>query len=128
MNVRRFSGVLPGVPSQVREVRQIVAETLGAAHPCLDDAVLLVSETATSAVRHSASARPGGTFALTIEYTDVWARVGIRDDGSPTTPCLCRSRSLGTTGRGLGIVDSLAGRWGLLRAKDRTEVWFEVME
>ncbi|WP_285579393.1 hypothetical protein [Actinoallomurus iriomotensis] len=44
--------------------------------------MLLASETATNAIRHTDSALPGGGCALTAEHTDVWARVTIRDDGS----------------------------------------------
>ena len=126
MDARKFTERLPGTPDQVRKVRLIITAALGDAHPCIDDAVLLASETATNAVRHSDSARPGGEFALTVERTDAWARVTVCDDGSSRVPCLCPVKPTAERGRGVKLLDVLASRWGLLREKSRNEVWFEV--
>ena len=104
----------------------IIAKILGDAHPCIDDAVLLASETATNAIRHTDSALSGGGFALTVEHTDVWVRVTVRDDGSPRTPCLCPLGPRVECGRGVKLLDLLAFRWGLRREKRCNEVWFEV--
>src|SRR2546423_1014828 len=104
MDVRRLTRSLPGTTDQVREVRRLVFVALGSAHPRLDDAILLASETTTNAVRHSASAWQGGRFALMIEHTDVWARIAIRDAGSTTMPCLCHAHPTATSGRGMEIL------------------------
>jgi anti-sigma regulatory factor (Ser/Thr protein kinase) len=126
MDARKFTERLPGAPDQVRNARLVVAKVLGEAHPCIDEAVLLASETATNAVRHTDSGLLGGGFALTVEHTDVWARVTVRDDGSPRTPCLCPRGPTAESGRGVKMLDLLAFRWGLRREKRRNEVWFEV--
>lgn len=99
---------------------------LGDAHPRIDDAVLLVSEMTTNAIRHSESSRPGGIFALTVEHTDTWARVTVCDDGSERVPCLCPLTPTAANGRGMKLLDAVACCWGLLREKRRNEVWFEV--
>jgi len=86
MDPRKFTERLPGTPDQVRKVRRIIT-ALGDSHPCVEDAVLLASETATNAVQHSDSARQGGEFALTVEHTDIWTLgkcgipVQVRRDG-----------------------------------------------
>jgi anti-sigma regulatory factor (Ser/Thr protein kinase) len=126
MDDRKFTERLPGTPDQARNARLIVAKVLGDAHPCIDDAVLLASETTTNAIRHSDSARPGGAFALTVEHTDVWTRITVRDDGAARTPCLCPVGESAETGRGIKLLDLLALRWGLLRENRHNEVWFEV--
>lgn len=126
MDARKFTEWLPGTPEQVRNARMIIAKVLGDAHPCIDDAVLLASETATNAIRHTDSAGPGGGFALTVERTDVWARVTVGDDGSTKVPCFCPLTPTSANGRGMKLLDMLAFGWGLVREKRRNEVWFEV--
>jgi anti-sigma regulatory factor (Ser/Thr protein kinase) len=126
MDARKFTERLPGTPEQVRNARLIIAKVLGDAHPCIDDAVLLASETATNAIRHTDSARPGGGFALTVDHTDAWARITVGDDGSTNVPCLCPLTPTSANGRGMKLLDMLAYRWGLVREKSRNEVWFEV--
>jgi anti-sigma regulatory factor (Ser/Thr protein kinase) len=126
MDARKFTERLPGTPDQVRNTRLIIATVLGDAHPCIDDAVLLASEMTTNAIRHTESSRPGGVFALTVEHTDAWARVTVRDDGSERVPCLCPLTPTAANGRGVMLLDVRAHRWGLLREKRCNEVWFEV--
>src|SRR5262249_38790492 len=126
MDARKFTERLPGTPDQVRYARRLIAMALGDAHPWIDDAVLLGSETATNAVRHTDSAQSGGEFILTVEHTGAWARITIRDDGSARIPCLCPSASVAQNGRGVRPLDDLSARWGLSREKRCNEVWFEV--
>ena len=126
MDARKFTERLPGTPDQVRHARSVIAAALGDAHPYLDDAVLLASETATNAIRHSDSSKPGGDFALTVEHTHGWARISVRDGGAERIPCLCPLAPTAEHGRGVKLLDILAARWGLLREQRRNEVWFEV--
>lgn len=124
--VQTMTEVLSGTPDQVRRVRRIVAAVLGDVHPCLDDAVLLSSETATNAILHSDSGMDGGKLTLEIAYTDTWARVSVCDDGSSRLPCWCRAGRAATNGRGTELLDSLATRWGVLRNGAGSTVWFEL--
>jgi anti-sigma regulatory factor (Ser/Thr protein kinase) len=126
MDARKFTERLPGTPDQVRHARLIIVKVLGGDHPCIDATVLLASETATNAIRHSDSARPGGAFALTVEHTEDWARVTVGDEGSAKVPCLCPLTPTAVHGRGVKMLDVLASRWGLSRERSRNEVWFEV--
>ena len=49
--------------------------------PIANDVVLLASELATNAVRHTASG-DGGTFWVVIRMAGKWVCVTVRDDGS----------------------------------------------
>lgn len=121
----------PGRPEQVRAARRFIAAVLGDDHPCHDDAVLLLSEIATNALRHTASGHPGerggaGTFAVMVAHSPKWVRVSVLDAGSTTIPCGCRVRRNATGGRGIALVDRMAFRWGFVRETGATTVWFEV--
>jgi anti-sigma regulatory factor (Ser/Thr protein kinase) len=107
-------------PSAPRDARAFVAGELGDAEAeTRDAAVLMTSELATNSVRH---ARTG--FTVTVERFDGHVRVTIEDRGvdrpqrrspSPQEP----------TGRGLGIVASLAAQWGSrISAVGGNCVWF----
>ncbi|GAA3213458.1 ATP-binding protein [Actinocorallia longicatena] len=126
MTARVRSLRLPGRPDQVRSARRFVADELGAEHACRDDAVLLVSETATNAVEHTGSGGPGGHFVVTVSHTDTWARIVVSDEGSHSTPCFCRVSVESTEGRGSELLDNCAARWGITREPDGTRVWFDV--
>jgi serine/threonine-protein kinase RsbW len=126
MGARVCSLRLPGRPDEVRTARRFVADVLGRAHAYRDEAVLLVSETATNAVEHSGSGCPGGHFTITVTRTDTWARVVVADEGSLDTPCFCRAGPESTEGRGSEILDGCASRWGFVRGPEGTRVWFDV--
>lgn len=86
----------------------------------VETVVLLVSELATNAVRHAASA-----FVLSIERSDGAVRVEVADegDGSPTEqPHDIEAPS----GRGLQIVDALADEWGVTQRPGGKAVWFTI--
>lgn len=119
---------LPGRPDQIRQARRFVADMLGTEHGFRDDAMLLVSETATNAVEHTGSGEPGGHFTVTVSRTDTWARVVVSDEGAHTTPCFCRVSGESTEGRGSELLDGCALRWGMSRGPDGTAVWFDVGE
>ena len=49
--------------------------------------------------------------------------IAVRDGGSSTMPRVARPSISGLGGRGLGIVQSLAGRWGTEMDATTTTVW-----
>lgn len=90
--------------------------------PLLDDALLLMSELVTNAIRH-------GDGEVTVR---LWPRpdsVRIEvTDASPRYPVATDSSVEAESGRGLHIVEALASRWGTTPAKAPSgkTVWVEI--
>ena len=116
--------VFPGRANQIAHVRDFARRTL-AACPVLDEAVLLVSELATNAVEHTDTGNTGH-FHVTIYHHETWLLIAIKDDGSDTTPTTCRVDLLAECGRGLGLVELIAHRWGHCDDERGRTVWFEL--
>lgn len=118
----------PGEPASVRECREFVRGVLGQCWPGLDDVLVMVSEIASNAVRHTASG-DNGWFDVTVSVTGFTARVAVADRGSSSEPRIPNGGGeldALTGGRGLRIVDALAGRWGHGGDELGRVVWFEV--
>jgi anti-sigma regulatory factor (Ser/Thr protein kinase) len=84
----------------------------------LDDVLTVISELVTNAVRHT-----GGGCSLTLLHDGDQVVVEVRD--TDTRP-LHRNPDEGTLGHGLGVVQSLATRWGIDRMSDGKCVWAEM--
>jgi serine/threonine-protein kinase RsbW len=112
-----------GSPDEIRNVRHFVRQLI-AGCPVADDVVLLASEVAANAVRHTASG-VGGTFCVLVQAVDGRIRVEVHDLGSDTAPAVRRSGSPGESGAGLVVVDMLADRWGFHGSQLGRVVWFE---
>ncbi|MDP4504424.1 ATP-binding protein [Nonomuraea turcica] len=118
---------LPGMPSQVSRARGIVTAALGRDHPLYDDVVLLTSELATNAILHTRSGA-GGSFTVAVTHSDSAVRVCVSDAGSDGPPCVCRTSTQATSGRGLPLIEALSHRWGFTREAGSTTVWFELLQ
>jgi len=122
----------PGEAAAVGAARQFVAGVLGRDWPGLDDVLLMVSEVASNAVRHTASGDGGGWFDVLVSLTGQTARVEIADRGSSSEPSIPDDHgdrpgtAVLTGGRGLRIVDALADRWGHGGDELGRVVWFEI--
>jgi anti-sigma regulatory factor (Ser/Thr protein kinase) len=94
--------------TSVREVRTRVGEWLGGLLPeRRSDVLVLVSELATNAVTHA-----GTEFEVTLVASPAGLRVEVTDAGAGEARI--RPLELGESfGRGLRLVDSLAGSWGV---------------
>jgi anti-sigma regulatory factor (Ser/Thr protein kinase) len=112
------SGFAPSLARRV--VRQAVSPlvTADVAHT----AELLVSELVTNAVVHGT-----GTVRLVIDCDDRCLSVTVSDD-DPVAPRIQPERLMSEGGRGLRMIDSLAGSWGVNRRDDGTgkDVWFRL--
>jgi serine/threonine-protein kinase RsbW len=90
---------------------------LPAAPTILDDAVLVVSELVTNALR------AGCSWAdLNIEVDVDVLRVGVIDDG-PGVPVVQLAEAEDVRGRGLFLIAALASDWGVRRTEHGKEVW-----
>ena len=84
----------------------------------VEDAVLLTSEVVTNAIVHA-----GTDLVVTVGLDGPRARVAVRDDD--VTAPRKREPTL-ESGRGLTLVEALAGSWGTFSYGDGKAVWFEL--
>ncbi|WP_333769311.1 ATP-binding protein [Streptomyces sp. IBSBF 2435] len=125
-------------PSSIRNARrhtQDVLERWAVPTEVLDDALLIVSELATNAVRHTVPPSPpavqgGGQpnrqrYSLALWTTDSRLYIAVLDQ-NPAPPMLREAPAYAETGRGLWLVSTLtAGRWGYERTPEGPgkQVW-----
>jgi anti-sigma regulatory factor (Ser/Thr protein kinase) len=114
------------IPEAASQARAVVNDDLGLAVPgkVLENAILLVSELVTNAVRHAAQGEME-EVELRLKVEPERIRVVVSDPGGgfeavPRLPTASES-----SGWGLYLVDRIADRWGVI-TKDRNEVWFEI--
>jgi len=100
----------PGLAEHVRRAREFTGFLL-ADLPDVDDVVLVVSEFAANALRHTASARPGGRYLLEIRRWRAGASVSLTDQGSHKVPTVPEPDDMAECGRGLQTVRALAAEW-----------------
>jgi anti-sigma regulatory factor (Ser/Thr protein kinase) len=113
----------PATKDHVTRARVLTRQTIGD-HPKCDDALLLVTELTTNAVRHSGAR----VFTVTIsETTSGDLKITVIDDGrADTVPHLCVIQPADSIdGRGMRLVDELAKQWGITRERTAgLAVWF----
>jgi anti-sigma regulatory factor (Ser/Thr protein kinase) len=117
--------VFPGRPDQIAHARDFTRRVL---RPCpvLDEAVLLVSELATNAIEHTATADEG-SFHETIYQGDSSLLIAVTDDGSDNVPRPGhQADTLAESGRGLELVELIADRWDHCGDGQGCTVWFEL--
>lgn len=113
-----------GSSDQIDCVREFVRLALGPV-PVLDEAVLLASELSTNAVVYTASG-DRGTFDVAVCRYASSVRVEVRDAGSRRVPATRPHNDLAEEGRGLGLVDLVADRWGHSGDCKGRSVYFEL--
>ena len=115
---------LAGEPLSVRDARRLVSRTLHdwSLDHLEESATLLVSEVVTNAVLHARTA-----VCIELEHRRTVLRVTVTD-GSPRRPERRRHGLSAGTGRGLGLLATLATAWGSGPAEDpwAKDVWFEL--
>ncbi len=86
----------------------------------LDVLTLLTSEVVTNAILHG-----GSDIDLVLERQDSAIRVEVADT-SPQVPVARQLDTSSIGGRGIPLLDSLAGGWGVIEHDTGKIVWFEV--
>jgi len=101
-------------PTSAAEARSFVADVLRdfGLTALVADAVLVVSELATNAVRHAQTA-----FSVTVDCRTGGALLTLRD-GSPHHPLPVTAGQLDEAGRGLALVQLLSNDWGVSTQPD----------
>ena len=115
---------LPMRPTSAREARDRLAPLLSSwpNEAARDNAVLLLSEIVTNAVRHT----EGETILITVTTMDHHLRVEVHDD-SASMPLPRPSDETG--GLGLYLIDHLSDRWGVDQHHGGGKtVWFEMRD
>jgi anti-sigma regulatory factor (Ser/Thr protein kinase) len=122
---------LPHTSTCVRTARKRIATELvdrGVAQPAIDDAVLVLSELLSNALKH-ARPLPGGSVRVCWQLTSFGKLyLEVTDGGGPTRPNPAETavglRSLSAHGgRGLGIIAALSEEWGVRDCGDDKTVW-----
>jgi anti-sigma regulatory factor (Ser/Thr protein kinase) len=112
--------VLPYTASSVGVARRRLISDLLAASACENaacDAGLVVSELISNALRH-ATPLPGNCIKVSWQLRWDSVRLAVSDGGGQTLPQVHQPTNSALGGRGLGIVDRLALRWGVCSADD----------
>jgi anti-sigma regulatory factor (Ser/Thr protein kinase) len=88
------------------------------------DVGLVLSELISNALRH-ATPLPGNVVKVSWMLGDDCVEVAVSDGGGPTVPLVNKPTANALGGRGLGIVDRLALRWGVYTHPEagETTVW-----
>jgi serine/threonine-protein kinase RsbW len=120
----------PGDAASVRYARDFVRGVLSEDSPRLEEILVMVSEVATNAVRHTASGGEEGWFDITVCAIGDGVRASVGDSGGSSVPQMPRDGAEPDAmigGRGLRIVDQLADRWGHSGEELGRVVWFEII-
>jgi anti-sigma regulatory factor (Ser/Thr protein kinase) len=119
---------IEATPSNVAPARHFVTNALRqwrAADDVVDDAVLLVSELVTNAVRYD-----GPRVALHLQLGEGVLRILVEDGTPPAAwiaPIEAARNNDAERGRGLLLVNALARDWGVQAlASGGKNVWFEL--
>jgi anti-sigma regulatory factor (Ser/Thr protein kinase) len=104
-----WARAFPGTPRQTGAARRFVGGLLEGS-PFCDDAVLVLSELFTNAVRHTHSGEPGGLVIVQISRWRLGVRIAVTDQGSPSWPVVQDPTlsELAESGTGLFMVTQIA--------------------
>lgn len=98
----------PGTPEEVARARRWTRDILHDL-PCVDDAVLIVSELVTNAITHTASGHADGRFHIVLARSDTALALSVTDrGGTADVPHINHAPDDAINGRGLQLVSQLA--------------------
>jgi anti-sigma regulatory factor (Ser/Thr protein kinase) len=119
---------VPHERSSVRVVRHAFADQLtavGVPPEDREDAMLVLSELVSNAVKHAA-ALPDGHIAVSWQVDEDELRLEVTDGGAGTRPNASVAVLSAMGGRGLDIVRTVSSHWGVTEAEGTVTVWAEV--
>ena len=93
--------------------------------PAREDAVLVLSELVTNAIKHAAPL-PSGEIRVRWSIQDDCLHMEITDGGALTRPHAGVATIASLGGRGLDIVRSVSDHWGVTEDHDCVTVWADV--
>lgn len=119
---------LPHEPSSVWIARHALAEQLtadGVWPQDRDDALLVLSELVSNAVKHAA-ALASGQITCRWQVDDDLLHIEVTDGGAGTHPQATVAAMSALGGRGLDLVRTLSRQWGVTGDDGTVTVWAEV--
>ena len=124
----RSTVLLPHEVTTVSVSRRSLATELqdcGVARPVVDDALIVLSELVSNAVRH---ADPLGTGQIQVgwEIGTQTVEIAVTDGGSASDPVADTAAMTAVGGRGLDIVRRLSADWGVRAEGGQVTVWAAV--
>ncbi len=108
---------LPFVPSAARKARHHLGSFLDEQHlaqPAVDDALVVISELVSNAVRH-AMPQSDGELGVSWALDEGDLVLAVEDGGSNRAPRILSAETIDESGRGLSIVSVLTRRWWVER-------------
>lgn len=120
--------MLPHLSSTVASARRRLHEDLdarGVPAGVVDDAVLVLSELLSNALKH-ARPLPSGKVKVTWEVGASAVLIQVTDGGGATRPYAVDVSVSSLGGRGLGIVEHLATSWGVIDGDGASTVWASI--
>ncbi|MGC0415458.1 anti-sigma regulatory factor (Ser/Thr protein kinase) [Embleya sp. AB8] len=118
--------LVPHAPVGVSAARHRLAGDLderGIAGDVADDAVLILSELLSNALRHARALPSGNVRAAWWVRPDGLLAIEVTDGGSSTRPRQASPSLSAHGGRGLSIIGTLAADWGVRGTPDEVTVW-----
>jgi anti-sigma regulatory factor (Ser/Thr protein kinase) len=114
---------LPADPQAAGQARRLVREVLERADATqvLDDAMLVVSELATNAVRYGKD-----PISASVTVDDQTLVIAVRDGRASDLPYPKVLTQTEPDGRGMHLVAAMSARWGWDRNGDSKVVWAEL--
>ena len=109
-------------PDEVPAARRFIREALEG-HPASFDAELLTCELVTNSVQHATDA---GWVTVAVVHRGTVVHVDVIDDGRSGLPHWREATGQDEGGRSFQLVNEIAQRWGFLRERAGTCLWFEL--
>jgi anti-sigma regulatory factor (Ser/Thr protein kinase) len=115
LSLERTSGAPREARARVRDLHAVIGSQR------VEDAVLLVSELVTNAVKYGPEHE---RIRLVVDSDETRSRFTVHDLGLGPLPAMRGADDRAPGGHGLRLVDAVADRWGVERGSIR--VWFEL--
>ena len=122
------SVTVPHERSSVSTARHALADELdanGVGTPMRDDAVLVLSELVSNAIKHAAPL-PSGDISVCWALQQDRLHLEITDGGALTRPQAAVAAVSSLGGRGLDIVRTICSEWGVTEDGNAVTVWADL--